>query len=181
MAKQITWNNLVNDVAIEHHKTIIDYVELLCRMDVLKVFLSLREDKMRASLKKAKKVCFSDPFIFHAMNGYVNQSDDIFELSNELVESASGLKNSLIEGTVAELFSRNWESYYIKAEGEVDLAIVKNKKFLPIEIKNSLVLDKKDLKQILKYKSGIVGYAGFKVGKFEHLDVIPIPLLALLA
>ncbi|MBI5299028.1 MAG: ATP-binding protein [Deltaproteobacteria bacterium] len=180
IGKQITWTNLVNDVAIEHHKTIADYIELLSRMDVVKIFQALREDKMLPAPKKAKKVCFSDPFIFHALHGYIKNENDFFALAKTTLEPSSDLKNSLIEGIIASLFNRTWESYYIKAEGEVDIAIVKNKKFLPIEIKNSVVLQKKDLKQILKYKNGIIGYAGYEVGKFDHLDVVPIPLLAAL-
>lgn len=181
MCKQISWNNLVNDVAIEHHQTIADYVELLQRMDVVKIFSALREDKMLAAPKKAKKVCFSDPFIFHALHGYIKTENNIFELAKTSVGPKSDLKNSLVEGVIASLFGRKWESYYIKAEGEVDIAIVKNKKFLPIEVKNSVTLNKRDLKQIIKYPSGVVGYAGYESGKFEHLDVIPIPLLAVMA
>lgn len=182
IGKQITWSNLVNDVAIEHHRTIADYVELLCRMDVIKVFSALREDKMLAAPKKAKKICFSDPFIFHALHGYIKNENDIFELAKSVVDSKSDLKNSIMEGTVASLFSRSreWTSYYIKAEGEVDIAIVKNRKFLPIEIKNSISLNRKELKQVIKYKNGVVGYAGYKIGKFEGLDVVPIPILAML-
>lgn len=178
IGKQITWTNLVNDVAIEHHKTIADYIELLSRMDVVRIFQALREDKLLPAPKKAKKVCFSDPFIFHALHGYIKNEDDFFTLAKTTLEASSDLKNSMIEGTIASLFSREWESYYIKAEGEVDIAIVKNNKFLPIEIKNSVVLNKRELKQILKYKNGIVGYAGYEIGKFDHLDVVPIPLLA---
>lgn len=180
IGKQITWTGLVNDVAIEHHKTIADYAELLGRMDVIKVFQALREDRMFPSPKKAKKICFSDPFIFHALHGYIKNENDFFTLAKTTLESPSDLKNSLIEGTIASLFSRDWESYYIKAEGEVDIAIVKNNKFLPIEIKNSVTLNKKDLKQILKYKNGIIGYAGYEIGKFDHLDVVPIPVLGVL-
>jgi len=181
LTKQITWHNLSADMSIEHHKTVADYVGLLCRMDATFVLSALKEDKLLAAPKKAKKIGFADPFIFHAMHGWIKNENDSFKLSNELLNKTSDLKNALIEQTISSLFNRDRQTFYIKAEGEVDIAIVSGKKFLPIEIKNSLAIDRKDLKQILKYKNGIVGYAGFESRKFEHLTVIPIPALAMLA
>jgi hypothetical protein len=61
----------------------------------------------------------------------------------------------------------------------VDIAILSKKGFLPVEIKWTENLRKNDLKQILKYKKGIIGYKGRKIGKFEQLYVLPIPILAL--
>ena len=113
--------------------------------------------------------------------GWVNTVKAVFDFSKELTSSPSELKNALIEGTIAALFNRRWKSYYIKAEAEVDIAVVLQKRFIPVEIKNSLVLNKKDLKQILKYRHGFFGYAGSEIGYFEHLPVLPIPLLGYIA
>ena len=181
LAKQITWHNLASEMTIEHHKTVAEYVDLLCRMDVTNILHALREDKLLPAPKKAKKISFADPFIFHAMNGWTKNEKDSFKLANDILNAEPDLKNSIIEGTIASLFCQNFQTFYIKAEGEVDIALVREKRFLPIEIKNSMTLNKKELKQILKYKNGIVAYAGFETGKFEHLDVVPIPVLAMLA
>ena len=69
--------------------------------------------------------------------------------------------------------------YYIKAEGEVDIAILSGKEFLPIEIKWTENLKRSELKQILKYRKGIICYKGRYLGKYEHLYVLPVPLFAL--
>lgn len=181
LSKQVTWHSFTNGLSIDHHQTTIDYLDILSRMDVAVILKALREDKLQPFPKKAKKICFGDPFIFHALNGWVNNAGTIFDLSKEVMSSPSELQNALIEGTVAALFNRRWNLYYIKGEGEVDLAVVAQKRFVPIEIKNSLVLSRKDLKQILKYRNGLVGYAGYEMGYFEHLQVLPIPLLAFIA
>lgn len=180
LSTQITWHSLASNLSIEHHQTVIDYINLLTRMDVAIVLPALKEDKLGPAPKKAKKISISDPFILHALCGMAQSREQIFDSTKELMNSQGNLKNALIEGTVTSLFNRSFETYYIKAEGEVDLAIILSKHFIPIEIKNSLTLNKKDLKQILKYKRGIIGYAGLKTGKFEHLDVAPISFVSFL-
>ncbi len=61
---QITWNSLTKDLSIDHPKTVADYVALLISMDAAFVQAALLEDKLAASPKKARKVMFTDPFIF---------------------------------------------------------------------------------------------------------------------
>lgn len=181
MAKQITWHNLTGAMSIDHHQTVSNYIGLLERMDVVFVQQALREDKLSAAPKKARKMGFSDPFIFHALNAWAKGASDMFKIASDLISGESDLKNSLVEGCIASLFKRSWETYYIKSEGEVDIVLIKGRTFFPIEVKRSLSLDKKDLKQIIKYKRGIVAYAGTELRKFEQLDVVPLPLLALTA
>ena len=113
--KQVSWHSFINSVYIEHHQTIIDYLDMLSLMDVAIILQALREDKMRAFPKNAKKICFSDPFIFHALRGWANKEKAIFNLSQELFRSPSDLQNALIEGSVVALFHRRLESYYLKA------------------------------------------------------------------
>ncbi|MBI5399004.1 ATP-binding protein [Candidatus Saganbacteria bacterium] len=182
LSQQITWHSLVSDLSIEHHQTIADYILLLERMDVAVILQVLKEEKMRPAPKKARKVSFSDPFILHALNGWVYNHNSYFDLSVETLKNNTGrLKDSLIEGIMAALFKRQFETYYIKAEGEIDLALVNGNRFFPVEIKNSTLLRKNDLKQILKQKTGVIGYAGEEIAQFEKLEVIPNPILAMLA
>jgi hypothetical protein len=71
--------------------------------------------------------------------------------------------------------------YYIKSKGEVDIAIPVVKGFLPVEIKWTETLRRQELKQILTYKRGIIGYKGLNAGTYEHLIVLPLCMLALIA
>lgn len=181
LASQITWHDFASKTSIDHHQTVIDYIDLLSRMDVIVILQALIEDKLTGAPKKAKKVHFCDPFIFHALHGWIKNENNIFELAVKTLKEDSSVRNILIEGLIASIFNRNSECYYIKSEKEVDLAIINNNNFFPVEIKNSLFVDKHDLKQILKYKNGLVGYGGLSINKMEQLDLIPIPLLALIA
>lgn len=181
LRRQVTWHNISCSTSIVHHQTVADYINLLSHNDVLSVFDALREDKLQAAPKKAKKLSFNDPFIFHSLHGWAKGKADFFELSEEVVGSSGDLKNALIEGTIAALFERRWPTYYIKAEGEVDIAIIKGNRFFPVEVKNSVTFRPGEIKQIIKYKNGIIANAGEQIMPFKHLILVPIPVVAMIA
>lgn len=180
LAKQISIHSIASQTEIQHHATIQEYLEILQDMDVLFIQPALREDKLRPAPKKAKKIHFYDPFIAQALIAWAKQADDPWAFAEKNIVHESTLKENIIEGCISALIRRNYPTYYIKAEGEVDIAILSGRGFLPIEIKWSESFKKADLKQILKYKKGIIGYKGLRIGKYEHLSVLPIPVLALL-
>ena len=143
---QITWNSLSHHVSIDHPKTLQDYANMLESMDVLFVQHALMEDKLVQAPKKAKKLYFCDPFIYHVINYWLNSIKDI----NSTIEPL------LVETAAINIIKRNFPTYYIKAIGEVDIAYVKDNKFWPIEIKWTNQLRPKDLKQIQKYDNGLI-------------------------
>ena len=180
LTKQVSWHKITRAVSIDHHQTVADYLAILERMDVLNVLYALREDKLTYSPKKDKKIHYNDPFIFHALHAWADGEADPFALARRSIDARAELSSALVEGTVASIARRNWKSFYIKADGEVDIALLHGKGFFPIEIKCSESLRRQDLKQIMKYKRGIVAYRGTECGAFDHLTVMPIPLLAML-
>jgi predicted AAA+ superfamily ATPase len=148
-------------------------------MDVLFVLEALKEDKLRAAPKKSKKIHFSDPFIATALICWAREAYNYWSFVQANIIQGSQLKTEILEGAIASLFKREFRTFYIKAENEVDLCLLTGNSFLPIEIKYSLNLKRNDLKQILKYKTGIISYKGTQIGNFEHLPAIPLPILAL--
>ncbi len=177
---QITWNTLASDLDIGHHATVADYIALMARMDVLHVCEALREDKFRGAPKKAKKIHFLDPFIFHALHAWSLDHKDPDRLTLETLKEKEFLRNAVVEGALVSLAARSFKTFYIKGESEVDLALVSQRRFLPIEIKWSLTPKMGELKQILKYKRGIVATRSYQKGRLEHLTLLPIPVLAML-
>jgi predicted AAA+ superfamily ATPase len=172
---QITWNALAHDLSIDHPKTVADYVALLESMDAVFVQPALLEDKLVGAPKKARKVMFTDPFIFHAIsawltpvkNPFVNQIQPLLKNSKEC--------SVLVESCAVTHYRRLYPTYYIKAEGEVDIAYIKNNRFWPIEIKWAEQLGEKDLKQILKYKNGLLLTKNKASGSLQHLLTEPLP------
>lgn len=179
LGNQISFHNLTAFTNIQNHSTTHEYLKILEDMDVLFIQEALREDKLRASPKKLKKINFSDPFIALALICWAKDIQSNWDFVNENIIMENKLKPHIVEGCISSLFKRKYKTYYIKAQGEVDLALLNKNTFFPIEIKWTENLKTSELKQILKYKKGLIGYKGRQIGKYEHLDVLPLPLLAL--
>ena len=84
--------------------------------------------------------------------------------------------SSLVEACVATHFRRYFATYYIKAEGEVDIAYVDQDRFWPIEVKWTKQLRSKDLKQIGKYANGKIWAKSLRAGTLENTPFEPLPL-----
>ncbi len=175
-ASQITWNNLLRDMSIEHPKTAADYVQLLEAMDAAYIQSALREDKLCAAPKKAKKLLFTDPFIFHALNDWIHpgHKDGYDMLQTTLADS--NLTGKLVEACAVSHCRRLFPTFYIKAKGEVDIACVVENHFVPIEVKWTRQLRPADLKQIGKYSNGLIWTKNKSCGDMGALRVIPLPL-----
>ena len=173
---QITWNNLVQDLSIDHPKTVSDYMELLASMEAAYVQPAIREEKLTAAPKKAKKVMFTDPFIFHALNAWLNPVNDPFQQLIQTLLSDSEWSSKLAEACVTTLYRRKFPTYYIKAAGEVDIAYVTENRFWPVEIKWTRQLRPKSLKQIAKYSNGKILTKSTEKGEISGVPTEPLPL-----
>ncbi|MFN3235132.1 MAG: ATP-binding protein [Gammaproteobacteria bacterium] len=178
--KQVSWDNLVKELSIDHTQTVADYMEMLNAMDAVFVQSAIREDTLSPAPKKRKKIMFSDPFIYHAMRAWIRSEKNPYESQIITGVNDPEICSDLVEACVASHFKRYYSTYYIKAEGEVDIAYVKNNHFYPIEVKWTSQLRPKDLKQISKYSHGEI-YANVRQAtSVNHIPVKPLPL-ALLA
>ncbi|MGA1870721.1 MAG: DUF4143 domain-containing protein [bacterium] len=144
---QVSWNNLARYLSIDHHKTISDYCELLKTTHVLHIVEALCEHKLSGAPKKNRKLYFRDPFIFHAVSSYIDQTIS-FEHIKEALQRPE-FSSALAETVAIDHCTRWCPTYYIKgAKGEVDIALIQDKKFYPIEIKWREQLRREELKQI---------------------------------
>ncbi len=125
-------------------------------MDAIYVQQALIEDKLVGAAKKARKLLFTDPFIYHAIYAWLYPVANPFETHIMSTLADPVMVSNLVEACVTSHYRRWYPTYYIKAEGEVDIAYIENNKFWPIEVKWTQQLRPKDLKQIQKYKNGII-------------------------
>lgn len=170
---QVSWNALASSLSIDHPMTVSDYIELLASMDAAFIQHALMEDKLVGAPKKAKKIMFNDPFIYHAMRHWVNPvtdpyKDQILPLLNDPAAIAK-----VIEAVFVTHYQRYYPTYYIKAEGEVDIAYIREEKFWPVELKWTSQLRAKDLKQIGKYKNGLILTKQFTEGQINGVQAVP--------
>lgn len=173
---QVSWINLSKDLSIDHPKTVSEYIETLQSMDAIFVQQALTEDKLVGAPKKHKKIMFMDPFIYHSMQYWINPTKKPFQ--EQIIPFVSDPKSAsvLIEGVVATHYNRYYPTYYIKAEGEVDVAYVSENKFWPLEVKWTEQLRSSDLKQIAKYPNAKIFAKMDKRVKTQGIPTISIPM-----
>lgn len=167
---QNSYSGLTQHAGNMSKETFIDYCWLLERMDVLFTLEAFDQNTLRGFPKKAMKFHFWDPFIARVIQRW---------LTRERMASDSVDKSNLVELSVAANCSHHFPTYYIKAEGEVDVVAVVNKKFYPIEVKWTGQVRSNDLKQIKKYKNSFIVTKGREDGSIENVRTIPLPLFLL--
>lgn len=163
-ATQTSWVSLAKELSIEHHKTISDYVAILEDMHAVVVLEALAEHTLSAAPKKAKKLYFEDPFIFHAVEQMLNRPMEDSEPA--LVETVA----------VAHFRRVHGETFYIKGQkGEVDVAYLRGETFFPVEVKWTRQLRPQDLKQIQVYRDGLIlgrNVMPARIGRFPCIPLI---------
>lgn len=173
---QLTWNALVQELSIDHPKTIGDYLEFLEALDIVFIQYALLEDSLKPAPKKARKIIFTDPFIYHAIHAWLSGIKKNIAEEIKATLSNPELSSKLVETCVITQFRRYYPTYYIKAEGEVDLAYVHNQRFWPIEITWQNQMRSKDLKQILKYANGKILTKTERSGIIQHIKTESLPI-----
>ena len=172
---QVTWNALARDLSIDHPKTVADYIGLLENMDAVFVQSALLEDKLVAAPKKARKLMFCDPFIFHAVHAWVNPADDSYNSQILPLVGDPEWASRLVEAVVITHHRRFYPTYYIKARGEVDVAYVSNGQCYPVEVKWTNQL-RPDIKQVSQYPQGEIWTKTRSWGDINTIKTYPLPL-----
>lgn len=169
---QVSWHSMGKHVPIEHHQTIADYISLLESIEVLTVQAAFDQNKMRGAPKKNRKVYFQDPFIHHACQHALVSPVDFKSLEKTLQDNS--LSSPLIEGLCVNHSSRICPTYYIKGTNfELDLVQVRGRSFQPFEIKWASQLRSASLKNLLKYRNGVVlAKTGFDATLVPTIPVI---------
>jgi len=178
---QLSWNAIADAISIDHPNTVADYCHLLESMDALFIQPALLEDKLMGAPKKAKKICFMDPFIFHAIQYWIHPDSDPFENQICVALKDPELSSKLVEACVVTHYKRYYPTYYIKSAGEIDIAYIEKKKFWPVEVKWRNQIRPKDIKQVSKYKNAKILSRVYEYGRIDSIPLQPLPcaLLAL--
>lgn len=171
---QISWHSLLKHLSIEHHQTASDYCHLLQDIHVIHIVQALDENKLMAAPKKNKKIYFQDPFIYHAASACVHQDLSFERLQKTLLDPQQIA--ALVEGVVISHCKRHHNTFYIKGnKGEVDVAMINKKKWMPMEVKWTSQLRPQDLRQIQSYSNGMILWNRAEDQLFQNTPVIPLP------
>jgi predicted AAA+ superfamily ATPase len=168
---QVTWNALAKSLSIDHPKTIADYVGILERMDAVVVVPALAEDRLAPAPKKGRKVFFADPFIHRALLAWLGEPDGGLDTDARLQRD--------LEGTFAAHVARRGEVFYLKGQGEVDVAWLERRQIHAIEVKWSRQLRPEELKEIRRRGRGVIAARVDTAGVLDGIAVLPAALVLL--
>lgn len=173
---QVTWNTLAKDLSIDHPQTVADYIHLLESMDAVFIQSALLEDRLISAPKKAKKLMFCDPFIYHAVMYWLKPTQEPYKQQILTATQTPEIISTLVEACAVTHYRRFCPTYYIKGKGEVDIAYVKEHRFWPVEIKWTQQLQKSELKQLAKYSNGLILTKKKEMNFLDSFPTTPLPL-----
>jgi predicted AAA+ superfamily ATPase len=168
LSSQVSWNALKDETEISTHDTARWYVDILRNSFVVSYLHQLNKDKGVPYYRKAKKIFFSDPFIFHSLRWWALGGKQPFSEALEFLRDAEE-KSKLIESVVCNhlirlLFNMEpsaqfdyatrlfyWES---GKKREVDFVAKLGDDFLPIELKYQPKVQRSDVFGIIDFEKG---------------------------
>ena len=80
------------------------------------------------------------------------------------------------EACVAAHCRRTHPTFYIKGQGEVDVAYVRDDRFWPVQVKWTNQLRPKALKQIARYPNGEIWSRSREPGEVNGVRSLPLPI-----
>ncbi len=119
---------------------------------------------------------FCDPFILHAVRAWLEPSTDPFNDQILGLTQDPVWASQCVEACVANHLRRYVPTYYIKGQGEVDMAYVHEGRFWPVEVKWTGQLQPKALKQIARYNNGEIWSKSRQAGEINGVKVLPLPI-----
>ena len=119
---------------------------------------------------------FTDPFIFHAVNAWLNPVDDPYSNHCRRLMTDEIRVSKLVEAVTTTLYRRRYPTFYIKAAGEVDIAYVAHNRIWPVEVKWTTQLRPSALKQIVRYPNSKIPTRLPEMGFVSGIPTVPLPL-----
>jgi hypothetical protein len=200
LSSQVSWNNLKDETEIATHDTARWYVDILKNSFVVSYIHHLDKDKGVPYYRKAKKIYFCDPFMFHALKWWAFGGRHPFEESTAFLKDSEN-KSKLVESVVCDhmirlLFNLEpslqfdymtklfyWES---GKKREVDFVAKLGSAFLPIELKYQSTINRSDVYGIIDFMKGGRSHKGIVITKDAIAEGrsyvgIPVSLFILLA
>jgi predicted AAA+ superfamily ATPase len=200
LSSQVSWNALKDETEISTHDTARWYVDVLKNSFVVSYLHHLDRDKEAPYYRKAKKIYFNDPFIFHALRWWAFGRKDPFQEATDFLrnpENVSKLMESVVcNHLIRFLFNMEpssqfdyttklfyWES---SKKREVDFVAKSGEAFLPIEVKYQGSIQRNDVYGIIDFMKGGKSHKGILVTKDSltqgrNYAGIPMPIFLLIA
>lgn len=181
LGQRTSFSSLGEDLS---YQTISRYVEEFRKALLIQILYSYDLKKEKQRPKANKKLYFTDPFIFHSINVWL-QGVDGYRLSQEFLRDREK-KSRLVEGVLASHLARTKEIPYIREQptflwffydqkGEINAVYRKNNgKYMGLECKYSHMVSSSEIYQIPAVDDFLV--LTLDEFNWEGLKKIPISL-----
>ena len=199
LSSQVGWNTLKKGTEIASHDTIRWYVTILRNSFVVSYIHHLAKDKGVPYYRKAKKIYFADPFIFHALRWWAFGGRNPFQDSLDYLKNPEE-KSRILESVVCDhlirllvdlepspQFDSTTKLFYWESEKkrEVDFVIKMGDSFIPLEVKYKSSIHRNDAYGIIDFVKGGKSHKGIIITrnamiKGRNYVGIPAPLFLLL-
>ena len=186
----ITWNELKKGTDIKSNNTVQDYASAFEELYLANIVYKL-DQKRRHSDRK--KVYFLDPFLFHLLNGWINNEDDYFISSKEALFN-SEIKSKIVESVVYShlikfTFNRRPDDFFDPKNNvfffknrkgkEIDFVMYFADKTYPIEVKYQTKIVNSDFFNFRSFNKGVL-LTSNELGTYRNYVKIPVSLFLLL-
>lgn len=185
---RVSWNALKHDTDISHTDTVADYVDTLESSYVIQSLYKLNTETREPQFGDDKKIYFKDPFIQHAITGWINQEPSY---ENALRTLAGGRKAVIVESVISDHLTRLTYNlnpsdsfdprrsvfYWANKNKEVDFVIKNREAILPFEVKYQNTITSSDYGALFSFPS-IRENNGVLITKQtlqSHREVVAIP------
>lgn len=163
IASRTSWTSISKDLDISPH-TVIEYVQLLTETFVIQVLYGIDPSRQKALRRKNKKLHFADPFIFHALNAWVNAADG-YERTLQVLREKE-IRGKLVESVVGSHLIRflfNWYDspffdyqeklfHWYDGDREVDFALNLDGQLAALEVKYKSDVNRREVGGIYKFR-----------------------------
>jgi predicted AAA+ superfamily ATPase len=172
MTTRVSSNGIAEENGIGSHNTVSSYLDALENSFVLNVFYQVAlDDRLPSYRKDSKKVYVTDPFIYHALRGWVKGDADYYRSARDavmdkversrIVEMVVGdhLIRCSYGMSLSDLFSHHEHVFHHRSkrsDREVDFVLRDGKALLPVEVKYQGSVSTGDLRNLYPLGHGVV-------------------------
>ena len=167
ISSQVSFSELARKSQELSTDTLIDYIEHLERLGVIRVLYAIEPNKKKAAPKKSKKILFRDPLyskiVFSILKHY------------ELVGDKEYLETSvLVEGVISEFFASSFPVFYHKGRQEIDLVALNKGKVFPVEVKWQKEIHANKVKELKKYDRNLILWKNMFSGEVSGVPAMSL-------
>jgi hypothetical protein len=194
MCSRVSLNNIASENEIGSHNTVSSYLQAMDESFVLNNIYLVDLNSKEPVFIKERKIYFTDPFIYHAVRGWVFGRPDYHDLSKDVLLD-SELKGNIMEMVISDhlirqayaldpsdVFSPHEHVMYFRkkdTDREIDFILKHRKSLYPFEVKYRKRIGRKELENLFILRKGVLITKDI-LSTHNQYSLIPVELFLLL-